>query len=355
MKEIKILSATIKFCLFLVALFFFFSSPKDTFAIPLCGESDSKISITTTANNNILELKVKDNNPNSGNITTAITIKCDGQPIINQNGQPTPFTVRVEKNKIKGSCTLFADTFSDKTYKCSYPIQTVHTLGSPQIKTDTITLPIRIDSPFQNPNTDLTGYFLSFECKAYSIPHTWFFADFSNYQNGVATFTIRGYSDMKPSEFPQKVDINSCHNFTLFSPNRKKVSSLQDLHSLANTPCRFLDPNAPEYQNCINCMGNAKSPTGKVWTVFGCVDTTSTGGLFSTVFKFLSYMLGGVAMLLLIYASFLYITSQGDAEKIKTAKSLLTAIFAGMLFIIFSIMIMKFVGITLLDLPTINK
>ena len=343
-------------------------SPQTIHAKTICGKPGSNTKVTTQeftdpSGQEFVHIIISDQ-AKLGGRTLDITIECDSKPVRNVSRFPTDsngnITLKISKNELVGSCTLTAKS-PQQSYKidCQYPIQTIHTTGQPQINNNEVRLPLRIIGPFTNPNTSLTGYFISFECDPINIPHTWFYADFVRFDNGTGIFRIRDYQDMKSEEFPLKVKVQTCRNFTLLSPDSKKVSSIQQAlkttNPLANTPCRFLDPNTSEYQNCINCMGNAKSPTGKVWTVFGCVDTTSTGGLFSTVFQFLSYMLGGVAMLLLIYASFLYITSQGDAEKIKTAKSLLTAIIAGMLFIIFSIMIMKFVGITLLDLPTLNQ
>ncbi len=124
-----------------------------------------------------------------------------------------------------------------------------------------------------------------------------------------------------------------------------------------NDPCSLL--SGDDQKACLSCMktgGKADGQqTGKVWTVFGCVDSTGTAGIFGFFFSLLSYMIGGIATLLFIYASFLYMTSAGDAEKIKKAKTLMTAIVSGILFIIFSIMIMRFIGLTLFDLPTLKS
>jgi len=146
-----------------------------------------------------------------------------------------------------------------------------------------------------------------------------------------------------------------CSKLELKVTNRGEASE-DELTVIPNYPCKFIS-DEEEKEACIECMGGQSgldSVTGKVWTVFGCLDTTSQGKFFDTAFKIFIYILGGIIMLLTIYASALVALSQGDAEKLKTAKSIFTAIAGGAAFIIFSIMLMKFIGLTLLDLPTLK-
>ncbi len=134
---------------------------------------------------------------------------------------------------------------------------------------------------------------------------------------------------------------------------------LNTITTLPNDPCSLLPPK--EADQCRECMyegtdeNDYTKPKGQVWTGLGCVKIKTTGDLFGEAFKILSNIIGGIAMLLLIYASILFMVSGGDAEKIKKAKSILTAVITGILFVIFSIMIMKFIGLTLLELPTLTN
>lgn len=75
-------------------------------------------------------------------------------------------------------------------------------------------------------------------------------------------------------------------------------------------------------------------------TAIGCIPTDTSG--FATFF--LGYLLGIaglVAFFLIIIAGFQILTSSGNPEKLEAAKQLLTSAFAGLLFIIFSAVILR--------------
>lgn len=60
---------------------------------------------------------------------------------------------------------------------------------------------------------------------------------------------------------------------------------------------------------------------------------------------------GGIAFLLILYAGFQIITSQGVPEKIKAGRELITAALSGLLLIIFAVFILEFIGVDILGLP----
>jgi len=77
---------------------------------------------------------------------------------------------------------------------------------------------------------------------------------------------------------------------------------------------------------------------------------------------FLTYLLqilfgisGGIALLLMIFGSFQVILSSGNPDKVKAGQEIITSAIMGLLFIIFSIFILRFIGVEILQIPGIFK
>ena len=88
----------------------------------------------------------------------------------------------------------------------------------------------------------------------------------------------------------------------------------------------------------------------QVDTALGCVPTDASA--FVTWFLgWAAGIGGGIALLFIIYGGFLVITSKGDPQKVQAGKSMLTSAISGLLFIIFSLFILKLIGVKILDIP----
>lgn len=99
--------------------------------------------------------------------------------------------------------------------------------------------------------------------------------------------------------------------------------------------------NSPERADCSRCMS---SDTG-YYSAIGCIKLDSFGGLISAGILTPLLSLGGlITLLLIIYSAILIMTSSGDPEKIKKAKETLTSALVGLIFIILSIFILKFIS-----------
>jgi hypothetical protein len=59
---------------------------------------------------------------------------------------------------------------------------------------------------------------------------------------------------------------------------------------------------------------------------------------------------GGIAFLLILYAGFMLMTSTGNPERIKAGQELLTSAISGLILLIFSVFILKFIGVDILGL-----
>lgn len=115
--------------------------------------------------------------------------------------------------------------------------------------------------------------------------------------------------------------------------------------------CRQV-PDGPQRQACVACVGGSEhvQPGGRIYTALGCIQT-SEDGLVADLVKLLLGVGGGVALLTILAAAFTFTTSQGDTGKVKEAKELMTAAVSGLLFTIFSVIILNFLGVTILKIP----
>jgi len=109
-----------------------------------------------------------------------------------------------------------------------------------------------------------------------------------------------------------------------------------------------------QYEACQKCMGRFKgeypNEGQKIYTAVGCISVDGKG--FATDLIKLLLGVGGMATLLsILAASFIYTTSRGDSGKIKEAKDLITSAVTGLLFIIFSIIILEYIGVQVLHIP----
>jgi hypothetical protein len=89
---------------------------------------------------------------------------------------------------------------------------------------------------------------------------------------------------------------------------------------------------------------------GGVWTALGCLHWDPQ--TFVTDFLKLALgVAGGIALLLMVYGSFLISVSAGDPKKSEEGKEIITGTIAGLLFIIFSVFLLKLIGVNILNIP----
>ncbi|MBN1168699.1 hypothetical protein JXA63_02295 [Candidatus Woesebacteria bacterium] len=84
-----------------------------------------------------------------------------------------------------------------------------------------------------------------------------------------------------------------------------------------------------------------RSDTGEIFTAIGCVPADEFQDFTEFSARWSVGIAGGIALLMIIYSGYLYMTSQGNPQKIQSAKELITAAIGGLLFLIFSATILR--------------
>lgn len=96
----------------------------------------------------------------------------------------------------------------------------------------------------------------------------------------------------------------------------------------------------------LMCNGN-----NGIQTAIGCINVLGTPEqFFGDILKWSVGIGSGIAFLLILYAGFMVMTSAGNPERLKAGQELLTSAISGLILLIFSIFILKFIGIDILGL-----
>lgn len=111
-----------------------------------------------------------------------------------------------------------------------------------------------------------------------------------------------------------------------------------------NVFCEKLNKN--EVTSCKNCINK-----GAVWTSLGCIQGSVDKFIGETIFGLGIGLAGGLALLCIIYAAFMMQSSQGNPEKLKKAQELITSCIMGLMLIIFSVFILRLIGVNILQIP----
>jgi hypothetical protein len=124
-----------------------------------------------------------------------------------------------------------------------------------------------------------------------------------------------------------------------------------------NGSCKFIDkstitPTLPPVPPppCANGQMGPDGVCTSFMTAFGTINTDVQGFVLK-LFGFLLAVSGAIAVLLLIRAGYILMTSAGNPERVKTAREQLVAAIVGLLFIIFSVAILETITTDILHIP----
>lgn len=111
-------------------------------------------------------------------------------------------------------------------------------------------------------------------------------------------------------------------------------------------------PNTSGSTSTLWC--NDGKDVGVLNTAIGCItlfdSTNSTTPLLSFILKWAIGIAGGIAFILIVYAGFMIMTAQGNPERLKAGQELLTSAVSGLILLILSIFVLKFIGVDILGL-----
>jgi len=99
------------------------------------------------------------------------------------------------------------------------------------------------------------------------------------------------------------------------------------------------------FKRCKECFDD-----DGVWTAIGCIPQSSDG-IVSTFIQIGLVIGGAIVLIMILVGAFMLSTSQGDPKKTQEAKEIITSAIIGLLFIIFSITILQFIGASVLRIP----
>ena len=132
------------------------------------------------------------------------------------------------------------------------------------------------------------------------------------------------------------------------NPSCKCTSAipLSSNQAMINMCSRYLSTNPTEATSCVRCASS-----DGMWTGMGCLPL-DLNTLISSFVLSMGIGIGGMfALLCIIYSAFMMQSSQGNPEKLKKAQEMITSCIMGLMLIIFSVFIMKLIGVNILRIP----
>jgi len=87
---------------------------------------------------------------------------------------------------------------------------------------------------------------------------------------------------------------------------------------------------------------------GGAWTAIGCLGGDSPSDFISSFIKIGTGIGGGIAFLLILFSGFQTMMSAGNPEKLHEAKELMSSAISGLLLIVFSVFLLRLIGVDIL-------
>lgn len=118
--------------------------------------------------------------------------------------------------------------------------------------------------------------------------------------------------------------------------------------NVGTSACKFVT-DSTQHSKCTSCFSK-----GGAWTALGCLGGETPNDFIASLIRLGTGLGGGVAFLLILFSGFQRIMSAGNPEKLHEAKDLMTAAISGLLLIIFSIFLLRLIGVDILRIPGLN-
>jgi hypothetical protein len=146
--------------------------------------------------------------------------------------------------------------------------------------------------------------------------------------------------------------------FFFLLPNKTRAASCASLGGECRNVCSGTAINGDCGLLQVCCSDILCTPTGGttdsgISTAIGCVPVLNNDNgvsLMTFILKWAVGIGGGIAFLLVLYGGFMVMSSAGNPERLKAGQELLTSAISGLILLIFSVFILKFIGIDILGL-----
>lgn len=99
--------------------------------------------------------------------------------------------------------------------------------------------------------------------------------------------------------------------------------------------------SSPLKENCID-------------TAIGCVPIEEQQDFVTFILKLAIGIAGGIAFILIVISSFQIMTSQEDPKRLQAGKELLSSAIMGLILLIFSVFILRIIGVEILKIPGLS-
>ena len=127
----------------------------------------------------------------------------------------------------------------------------------------------------------------------------------------------------------------------------------------SNDPLDKENPNCANTQFLVNKIASETSTSPSVPVPCTGIDCNTAIGRISTdpasfitdIFKIALGIAGGVAFLLMVFGAFRLLTSGGNPDSLNAGRDLITSAVVGLLFITFSVLLLRIIGVDILHIP----
>jgi len=106
-----------------------------------------------------------------------------------------------------------------------------------------------------------------------------------------------------------------------------------------------------ELQVPAEILGGGSCSDTEINSAIGCIPINNTDEFIGYILRWAVGVGGGIAFLLIILAGFQIMTSSGNPDRLKAGQELMTSAIAGLVLLIFSVFILKIIGVDILRLP----
>lgn len=157
----------------------------------------------------------------------------------------------------------------------------------------------------------------------------------------------------KPKPTPTAKPLTSSTSTAGTTPTGKPLASP------CNAWSEIDDKGKVTKENAIKWKAGDPYPTLPAGKKFKCATVDTAIGSIQTdpvllvkqLFGILLSLAGGIALLLIIYSGYQIMVSQGNPEKLQQARETLTSAIVGLVFLIFSLVILQIIGVDILRIP----